>query len=88
MDQNLATAFCFDALSFTRTGLRTRKRPVTRPPGAQVHLWTGSLEHAEYNRGDESECNIGGYNAKSADERTCEIHWDSSLVHVVPTNNN
>ena len=56
-----------------------RIRPATRPPGVQVHLWTEVLEHAEHNRGDEGECNIRGYNAKSADERTYEIHWESSL---------
>src|SRR5438093_8991433 len=55
--------------------MRPRKRPVTRSPGVRVHLWTEVLEHAEHNRGDESECNIRSYNAKSAGERTYEIHW-------------
>src|SRR5215217_7252355 len=64
-----------------------RKRPVTRSPGVRVQLWTGGLEHAEYNRADESECNIRGYNAKSADERTYEIHWGrlpgfTSCAHI------
>ena len=73
--------------------LRSKRYVPTKTPGDTVTgrsdpFLDGGLEHAEYNRGDESECNIRGYNAKSADERTCEIHWDSSLVHVVPTNNN
>ena len=55
------------------------KTPGDTVTGRSVHLWTGSLEHAKHNRGDESECNIRGYNAKSADERTYEIHWESSL---------
>jgi len=64
------------------------KTPGDTVTGRSGPFLDGGLERAEHNRGDESECNIGGYNAKSADERTCEIHWDSSLVHVVPTNNN
>ena len=50
-------------------------------------VWTGLLEHAEYNRADESECNIRSHNAQPADERTYEIHWEGSLVHVVLATN-
>lgn len=42
-----------------------------------VHVRT--LEHAEHNRADKGECNIHSYNAKPADERTYEIHWEGSL---------
>jgi len=40
------------------------------------------LEHAEHDGADESKCDIRGDNAQSADERTYEGHWESSLVHV------
>jgi len=36
------------------------------PPGEKVHIWTRSLEHAEYDSADESDCDIRGYNAQSA----------------------
>jgi hypothetical protein len=55
------------------------KTPGDTVTGRSGPSLDGSLEHAEYNRGDESECNIRSYNAKSADERTYEIHWENSL---------
>ena len=42
----------------------------------------GSLEQAKHDRPNKGECDIGGNNAQSADERTEERHWESSLVHV------
>lgn len=65
----------------------SRKRPVTWSPGVRSIVWTGSLEHAKHNRADEGNCNIRGYNAKSADERTYEIHWEGSLGSRLPAPN-
>jgi len=50
------------------------KTPGDTATGRSSPFPDGGLDHAEHNRGDESECNIRGYNAKSADERTYEIH--------------
>jgi hypothetical protein len=41
---------------------------------AEIHVRTGCLEDAEYNRANEGKGNICGYYAKSADERIYEIH--------------
>ena len=69
---------------------RACKLPTKTPGGratGRLYVPIRTLEHAEYNRADEGECNIRGYNAKPADERTYEIHWESSLGYVVPTHN-
>ena len=41
-----------------------------------------ALKHSEHDGADKGECEIRGYNAQFADERTDESHWELSLVHV------
>ena len=40
------------------------------------------LEHAEHDGADKGECDVRGYNAQFADERTREGHLESSVVYV------
>jgi hypothetical protein len=61
-----------------RLSTSQKKRPVAVATG-RLYVHVRMLKHAEYNRADEGECNIRGYNAKPADERTYEIHWEVSL---------
>jgi hypothetical protein len=48
----------------------------------RFRLWRESLEHAEHDSADKGDCQIGGNNAQSADQRTHEGHREISLVHV------
>ena len=39
-----------------------------------------ALKQTEHDGADKGECDIGGDNAQSADERTDEDHWELSLL--------
>ena len=61
--------------------MKTPGGPVSRRAKDSVVQLVGALrlEHAEHDGAYEGECDIGGDNAQSADERTYEGHWKGSL---------
>jgi hypothetical protein len=55
---------------------------MVQAAGRFKELGYSVLEHAEHDRADKGECDVGGNNAQSADERTHEGHWERSPIRV------
>ena len=86
-----AEAACLKSGAVKETAELVRISPISGPGvcGAEYPLKVAALGDniASFGFADESDCDIRRYNAQSAYEWIYEIHWECSLVHVVPANN-